>query len=404
MKKGVRAGTVFFLIVATACVSAIATYYYLSMIVNDLGKNQQMYIKLDRVNEIVSQNYINRIDPVNGYTRLSDSLISGYIDGLADPYSYYLDEKNYQAGVGSLDGSSNDIGVRTSYDKTRQGIRVDFVKKGSPAEAAGIKNGDVIIAVDGNYVSAEGFRKSVQKLLGKKDSSVELTIIRRDTNETVTYLVIRSEYASRTVESSLVSSGVGYIAINEFDKNTSNDFSVACSELQANGASGLIIDLRNTCAGDLEYLVNVADQVLPAAQVIVSVKEKSASKDTVYYSDEKHIEVPIVVIQNEETAGLAEVFSAALRDTGRATIVGTVSKGIGIGQRDFPLSDGTSIRLSCYEYITPSGEHFHSVGIEPNFVSVLDPEKMARFDTLSDEEDDQLQFAVQKLKEIAGIE
>ena len=99
MKKGVRAGTVFFLIVATACVSAIATYYYLSMIVNDLGKNQQMYIKLDRVNEIVSQNYINRIDPVNGYTRLSDSLISGYIDGLADPYSYYLDEKNYQADL-----------------------------------------------------------------------------------------------------------------------------------------------------------------------------------------------------------------------------------------------------------------------------------------------------------------
>lgn len=403
MKKGIRAGTVFFLIVATACVSAIATYYYLSMIVNDLGKNQQMYIKLDRVNEIVSQNYINKIDPVEGYTKLSDSLISGYIDGLGDPYSYYLDEKNYQAGVGSVDGAANDIGIRSSYDKIRQGIRVDFVKNGSPAKAAGLKNGDVIIAVDGNYVSSEGFRKSVQKLSGKKDTSVELSVIRGDSAEVVTYLVTRSDYSSKTVEHSVVSGGVGYIAINEFDKNTPADFSVAVSELQTNGASGLVIDLRNTCAGDFEYLISVLDQIMPSG-IIASVKEKNASEATVYFSDDKHIELPIVVIQNENTAGLAEVFSAALRDTEQATVVGTVSKGVGIGQKDFPLSDGTSVRLSSYEYIAPSGERFNSVGIEPNFTSTLPQDKADRFESLSDEEDDQLQFAIQKLKEIAGIQ
>lgn len=403
MKKGIRAGTVFFLIVATACVSAISMYYYLSMIVNDLGKNQQMYIKLDRVNEIVSQNYINKIDPIDGYSRLSDSLVSGYIDGLGDPYSYYLDEKNYQTGVGASDGAANDIGIRASYDKTRQGIKVDFVKRGGPAEASGIHRGDVIIAVDGTYVSSAGYRRSLQKLSGKKDTSVELTVARADTSEVVTYLVSRTEYTSHTVDSSVISGGIGYIAINEFDKNTSADFSVAVSELQANDVAGLVLDLRNTCAGELEYLLSVLDQIMPA-KTMVAVKEKSSDKETVYYSDEKHIELPIVVIQNQETAGVAEVFSAALRDTEQAIVVGTVSKGLGVGQRDFPLSDGTSVRLSCYEYITPSGERFNSVGIEPNFVSTLPADKLANFDSLTDEEDDQMQFAIQKLKETAGIQ
>jgi carboxyl-terminal processing protease len=112
----------------------------------------------------------------------------------------------------------------------------------------------------------------------------------------------------------------------------------------------------------------------------------------------------MVVIQNGKTAGVAEVFSAALRDTEVARIVGTVSMGMGVGQRDIPLSDGTAIRLSTYEYVTPAGERFNKTGIEPTITSNLDSEKEARFFELTDEEDDELQTALNQLKEMMGMQ
>ena len=138
------------------------------------------------------------------------------------------------------------------------------------------------------------------------------------------------------------------------------------------------------------------------AGIMVSVREKSTDDLTPYFSDDKNILLPIVVIQNEETKGLAEVFSAALRDTETAVIVGSTTGGVGVGQRDIPLSDGTAIRLSTYEYVTPSGERFNGVGIAPNYVVSLSSEQMNRFDELTDEEDDQLQVAISQIKNLMG--
>jgi carboxyl-terminal processing protease len=114
--------------------------------------------------------------------------------------------------------------------------------------------------------------------------------------------------------------------------------------------------------------------------------------------------MPIIVIQNSSTAGVAEEFASSLRDNDYAYIVGEQSKGVGVGQRDIPLSDGTAIRLSTYEYITPGGRHFNGVGIEPNYISYLDSDKAERFDALTDEEDSQLQMAIEKIKELMGTQ
>jgi carboxyl-terminal processing protease len=135
----------------------------------------------------------------------------------------------------------------------------------------------------------------------------------------------------------------------------------------------------------------------------LAVRDKSSGEPTYEFSDDKHIAMPMIVIQNSSTAGVAEVFAASLRDNGYARIVGEQSKGNGVGQRDIPLSDGTAIRLSTYEYITPSGERFNGIGIEPNYISYLDSDKATRFEELTDEEDDQLQVAIERINELMGM-
>lgn len=401
-KKGVRFGTVFFLVVAAAFLSAVGTYYYLSNKVSDLSKNQQMYQKLDTVNQVITRNYINPIDALNGYDNILDGIVSGYIDGLGDPYSYYLNEKNYKTSA-AIDGSFLDIGIRYSYDSGTGGIRVDYCKKGSPADQAGLKNGDVLIAIDDVYVTAVGYKKAVQSLYGAEGTEVSLSVVREGEASILILPVTRSSFVARTVDYRLVGNGIGYIFINEFDRTTLTDFTVAYEDLTAKGAKAFIFDVRFTFAGDLEYTVNVLDKIMPAG-IVVSVKEKSSSDSQLYFSDDKHIEAPMVVLQNAQTSGVAEVFSAALRDTECARIVGEQSAGNGVGQRDIPLSDGTAIRLSTYEYVTPSGERFNGVGIEPNYTCYLDRDKAERFETLTDEEDDQLQLAVEKVKEMMGMQ
>ena len=115
-KKGIRIGTVFFLIVATMVVTAIGTYYYVSQVINDIGRNQQMYQKLDLINSVISRNYVLSINLVDGYDDIINGIASGYIEGLGDEYSYYLDEKNFKSASAVTSISNVDIGILYSFD------------------------------------------------------------------------------------------------------------------------------------------------------------------------------------------------------------------------------------------------------------------------------------------------
>ncbi len=396
MKKRVRLGTVFFLIVATAIITAIGTYYYMSNIVSDLSKNRQMYQKLETVNQIITRSYINSIDPVNGYDDILDGIVGGYINKLGDPYSYYLNEKNFKGNL-SVDGSYVGIGIKYSFDTGTGGIKVDYCQGQSPAELAGICNNDVIIAIDDVYVTEDGYKKAVQKLFGEEGSVVTLSIVRADTASILDIDVTRRDFVPQTINYKLVSNSIGYIYIKEFVSNTTSDFMFAVDDLKSKGAKSLIIDVRFTFSGELEDTVKLLDEILPAG-IIVSLREKNSSELQHYFSDDKHLDIPTIVIQNSQTSGVAEIFSSSLRDNGYAEIVGNVSKGIGTGQRDIALSDGSAIRLSAFEYVTPAGERFNGNGVSPNYFCILNEEKEAAFSTLTDEEDDQLQFAIEKIK------
>ena len=212
-KKGVRLGTLFFLIVATAFVSAVVTYYYLSAVIDDLGRNQQLYTKLNNVNKMISSSYIGTIDPLDGYDAIVDGAVAGYINGLGDPYSYYLDEKNYTLSYLSED--SVDIGVKTDYDYNSKGIRVTFIKNGSPAQNSELQVGDVIVAIDGTTVDERGYRSSVQRLSGAVDSETVLSVYRATTDENLSITVRRTAYTPNTISYKLIENDIGYILIDE---------------------------------------------------------------------------------------------------------------------------------------------------------------------------------------------
>lgn len=398
-KKGVRIGTVFFLVVATAFVTAIITYYYLSTVVENLGKNQQLYTKLNNVNKIISTSYIGTIDPLDGYDEIIDGAVAGYIDGVGDEYSYYLDEHNYKVSYVSED--SVDIGVKTDYDYKSKGIKVTFIKNGSPAQTSELQIGDVILSVDGTTVADRGYRSSVQKLSGAVDSEVQLSVYRESTDSNLSITVRRSAYTPNTVSYRLISNDVGYIIIDEFDSTTYKSFSSAFTSLLEKGAKGFVLDVRSCYSGDFDSAIQILDILTPSA-ILASVSEKTSTTPKLYNSDDKSVSVPLVVIQNSETSGVAEVFSGSLRDTGSAVVIGEKTAGLGIGQSDIVLGDGSAIHLSTYEYILPSGEKFNGAGVAPNFVSELPDEKKEIFSTLTDEEDDQLQFALTKLREQIG--
>ena len=399
--RGVRYGTMFFFLVSAVILTAIATYFYVSYKVTDLGRNQQIYTKLNKVNDLVNKNYILPIDPVYGNDLILDGIVEGYIDGLGDPYSYYLNETNYRLSANAAESSNVGIGVRSAYDKKTGGVSVEFVKRNSPAEQAGILSGDVIVSVNGSDVSELGYRNAVFALTGTEGSEVVLTLQRAGTPDPVTVSVTRAPFDPQTVEYRLLESGIGYLHINEFDSSTVSEFSAAIDTLRTTGARGLILDVRFNAGGDLASMLDVLDKVMPAG-IMCSVRELSNQELTSYDSDEAHLTEKVVVLQNFATSDVAEVFSAALQDTQIATVVGDVSFGKGVGQRDIPLSDGTAIHVSTYEYITPNGTKFNGTGITPDVSIALSDEKAEGFLTLSATDDDQLQSALQVLRSQLG--
>lgn len=399
--KGIRYGTMFFILVATVMLTAIATYFYVSQKVENLGRNQQIYTKLNKVNDLINKNYILEIDPVYGNDRILDGIVEGYIDGLNDEYSYYLNETNYRLSSNAAQSSNVGIGIRTGYDKTSGGVVVEFVKRNSPALSAGLKAGDVIVSVNGTAVTELGYRNAVATLSGTEGTEVIVTLLREGEEVPLTFTVKRALFDPQTVQYRLLETGIGYLYINEFDVSTVSEFSAAVESLRSTGARGFILDVRFNEGGDLTAMLAVLDKIM-ASGIMCSVKEFSAEELTSHYSDEAHISEKIVVLQNFATSDVAEVFTAALQDTKTSLLIGDLSRGKGVGQRDIPLSDGTAIHISTHEYITPNGKQFNEIGISPDVSISLSEDKVLGFETLAAADDDQLQAALESIRAQLG--
>ena len=277
-------------------------------------------------------------------------------------------------------------------------ITVTKVFKGAPAEEAGIRPGDILLAVEDMDVSDMDLNTVVTYIRGDEGTKVNLTFYRPEIQKTVEFEVERRSIDTPSVEFEMLDNRIGYIKLEEFSENTYDQYMNALNSLKEQGMEGLLVDVRNNPGGLLESVVAILDEMLPEG-TLVTIRNKDGEEE-VYTSDEAQaVKLPIVVLTNGNSASAAEIYTAALQDYGAATIVGTKTFGKGIVQSIMTLPDKKSaLKITTASYYTPKGVCIHGEGIEPD-VEVELAEGLETMIEIPQEEDNQLQEAIRILLE-----
>lgn len=364
-------------------------YFVYRVMQNDSVVTRRTEKKLEMLRELIDEVYLHSEDVSD--EELREFLIKGYVSGLGDPYSVYYDKDETESLFESTEGKFGGIGVSITQDyETGAMTFVNVYEDGAGAEA-GFQAGDILYKVDGEDVTGQDLNNVVAKIKGEEGSNVEITVFRGDDMEEYTATATRKIVEVQTVEHEMKDDGVGYIQITEFDDVTYDQFTSALEDLTGQGMTGLVIDLRNNPGGNLDTVCDILDLILPEG-TILSTKDKNGEGDT-YTSDEEHkLEIPMSVLTNENSASASEIFAGAIQDYGVGTLVGTTTFGKGIVQQIFPLTDGTSIKLTISEYFTPNGRNIHGIGIEP------DVEIEYVYDVENPDADNQLEKAIEIVK------
>ncbi len=291
---------------------------------------------------------------------LYDTALKGMF-GTLDKFSEYYTEEEYLAFMGNLSGEMCGIGV--SIMEFSGGLQVLSVYKDSPAEAAGIKQGDIITTVDGNNIVGMYLEAAKQYIIGEKGTNVVIGYIRDGIYNEVS--ITRGVITVDSTYTQVLDGGIGYLSISQFDDHLYESVKDALEYFDNEGVKDLIIDLRNNPGGSLDVLVKVAGEFVPKGP-IVHIDYKGERYDKTFNSTLKEIKYNLVVLVNEYSASASEAFAGAIQDTKTGTIVGAKTFGKGTMQNVVSVTVGGGIRLTEAEYLTPNKNHVHELGITPD--------------------------------------
>ncbi len=313
------------------------------------------------------------------YARLGKEALHGLVSSL-DPHSAYLESEDYTLLSNDLDGNFGGIGVQVEMRENR--VTVIAPMAGTPGERAGILRGDEIRSVDRRELEPAASMDEVVKLLrGKPGTKVRVGLFRPGTKEIVEVDIVREVIRQQSVRAAeIIESGVGYIHLTDFSAQTARQLNEALTRLQGEGMENLILDLRNNPGGLLQAAVEVAELFLPEGELIVFTQGRRAGDREEFRGRARRpaLTMPLVVLVNAGSASAAEVVTGALKDTGRAVIVGERTFGKGSVQSLFKLRNGDGLRLTTALYYTPSGTSIHEKGIAPQVEAVMSPEEDGR--------------------------
>ncbi len=353
---------------------------------SDSAVNRESVNKLSVLEQYLDRYYyksseITREDKENG-------IYKGLFESLKDVYSCYYTPEEYKMLAEQTQGVYYGIGAYVSQDVETGVCAISGVIKNSPAEAAGLMEGDLIYKVDGEDMSGLDIDEVVSHIRGEEGTEVALTLVRN--GEEIEVKLKRGRVDTPTVESEMLDDGIGYLQITEFDDVTVNQFTENFEELKGQGMKGLIIDLRGNPGGSVTSVCAVAEQLLPKG-LIFYMEDKDGNK-TEYKCEGADFDLPMVVLVNEYSASAAEILSGAIKDSGIGKLVGKTTFGKGIVQDVIPLQDGSAIKLTVANYYTRGGNDIHLKGIEPDIEVELDTDAY-----LDDGKDTQLDKAVEVL-------
>ena len=344
--------------------------------------------KLDRINSLIEGCYLYEDDIDED--ALIDGIYSGYAEALGDPYTEYYDEEETKALYESTNGEFSGIGATMSQSLDSGEITVSNVYEDSPADKAGMKQGDVIYEVDGRSVSGQDLETVVSWIKGEQGTDVTLCVLRD--GEEVELTATRDIIEVQTVSSEMKDGQIGYIAVSEFDSVTYDQFEAAFEELESQGMQGLVIDLRGNPGGNLTTVTDMLKLLLPEG-TIVSTKDKYGNTEEITCDGKHEFTKPLAVLVNQYSASASEIFSGAIQDYGTGTIVGMTTYGKGVVQQLMDLGDGTCLKVTIAEYYTPSGRSINGTGVEP------DVEVEYEYDENNPEADNQLDKALEVVRE-----
>lgn len=326
------------------------------------------------------------------------SAIAGFAQGTGDPYTNYIYGEEARDYMEDVQGSFEGIGVYIENNTEDNTITVVSAISGTPAEEAGLVSGDKILAVAGVSYTGEQMNEAVKNMKGQSGTTVDITVLKADTGETVTLTVERRHIDVTTVESKMIDeTRIGYVSISQFTESTGLEFNQKFTELIDDGAKSLIIDLRNNPGGYVTSAVEVASNFVKSGNDVVYTLDKDGRKES-YPSKGSQYYLPIVALINQGSASASEILTGALKDYGLAHIIGEKSYGKGVVQTVLSANDSV-LSVTTARYYTPSGACIHEIGIEPDETVPMELSKYAYLDTLTLDEDEQLSAAVKYLSE-----
>lgn len=317
--------------------------------------------------EVIDREFIGEINE----SKILDETIKGYVNGLDDEYSEYLTAEDWEEFQTVALGNYVGIGIYMSTDKNDNVVVVEPIKE-SPAEMVGIKSGDIIVGVNDESVIGVGSEIVSNKIKGEEGTKVKVTVERN--GEYLDFDIERKAIKIYHVETEMLENNIGYISLLTFDEGCADEFKKEYLELKNKGAKKIIVDIRNNTGGLVEEALSLLDLFLPKNSTTLITVDANGKKEFSKTKNSQVITEDVVVLVNEYSASASEIFAGALKDHGRAQIVGTKTYGKGVIQSVFMLEDGSALKLTVEEYFTPNETKINKVGIEPNHAVELDLE------------------------------
>lgn len=338
------------------------------------GQDSQKYANLfQQAWSIVDQNYVDR-KAVN-YKQMSYDAIKAMLANLGDTgHTRFLTPQDVKAEQQSLSGTFAGIGVYIHQDPKTKDIAILSTIPGAPAEKAGLKHGDIIIEVNGKNVVGMDFSVVQPLIEGPAGTPVTLTIKRSGTNQVLKFTVTRAQIqVPNVIMHYIPEDHIAHIQIVQFASGVSDQLKATILQAKKEGATKIILDLRENPGGYLQEAINTASQFMASGTVLI--ERDSSGKETKYNVTGATVDtgIPMIVLVNGDSASAAEIVSGALQDNGRAVIMGTSTFGTGTVLQEFPLSDGSAVLLGTSEWLTPKGHFIRKDKIQPNIVVKMDP-------------------------------
>lgn len=348
--------------------------------------------KVEKISQLIDKYYLYDVDE----EAVENGMLTGMMWGLGDIYSTYYDTKDMEKINLHMEAEYSGIGAVMTTDSNYGLTMIVKTYAGSPSYEAGMMQGDYIVEVDGEDVSALDLSTIVSKIKGEEGTPVSLEVYRVEEDEYVTFDLVRRRVEIPSVAGEMLDERIGYIQIESWDMLTNSQFQTVMEQLLSEGMKGLVVDVRNNPGGLVNAAANVLDYfVEDGGRLLYSVDKND--KETDYMAqDGLDSDIPLVVLTNGQSASSSEIFAGGIRDYKAGTLVGEKTFGKGIVQNIIDIGNGEAIKLTVAEYYLPSEVCIHGEGIEPD-VKVQLPEALKKQSVISHEEDNQLQKAIEIL-------